>query len=79
MFSVVARGLLQKEEGWPELGSTEGPRPQPDVDSVSFLFNISGTQISQRLSWFRHLRFTSRGQETHTQSCNKGIQRAERM
>lgn len=50
MFSVVARGLLQKEEGWPELGSTEGPRPQPDVDSVSFLFNISGTQISQRLS-----------------------------
>lgn len=50
MFSVVARGLLQKEEGWLELGSTEGPHPRPDVDSVSFLFNISGTQISQKLS-----------------------------
>lgn len=50
MFSVVARGVLQKEEGWLELGSTEGPHPRPDVDSVSFLFNISGTQISQRLS-----------------------------
>lgn len=35
------RGLRQKEEGWPELGSADIPHPQPDADSVSFLFNIS--------------------------------------
>lgn len=32
------RGLRQKEEGWPELGSADIPHPQPDADSVSFLF-----------------------------------------
>lgn len=41
IFSLVDRVLLRKEEGWPELGSAERPRPQPAAGSVSFLFDTS--------------------------------------
>lgn len=70
---LVDRGLLQKEKGWPELGSTEIPRPQPATDSVSFLFNISWTKwVLEVVLIQASVCFTSRGQETDTHTnCNK--------